>query len=145
MMIWLQNNHRANGYQTLSKFLDSILSEYIKSKTLSKDADRPLTPQEECDTLIEEMGKLNERFDDKFAAIRSLIPKDHPQTETEADLKKLIVLIWTKISERNGFVRFRNKGIAISRADLEQYEQLGLLHLRKKELTKGMIEANDVQ
>ena len=65
MMNWLQNNYRANGYSTLSKFIDSILSEYIKSKTPKETtADGPITPHQELDNVVEEiaLGKLRSRI-----------------------------------------------------------------------------------
>ena len=47
-----------------------------------------MTPEEEIDKIGEEMGQLNVEYDEKFQAIRSMIPKDAPKVQTVEDLKK---------------------------------------------------------
>ena len=47
-----------------------------------------MTPEEEIDKIGEEMGQLNVEYDEKFEAIRSMIPKDAPKVQTAEDLKK---------------------------------------------------------
>jgi len=138
---WLENNHRANGHSNPAKFANSIISQYVKSKIQPEEPvqEVPLTPEEEVDKIVEEIGKLNEQYNDKFEAIRSLIPKDAPNIQTLEDLKKRANIIWTKVKEKNGYVRAeRNKVVPISKNDLKCYELLCELHVRKRELEKVM-------
>jgi hypothetical protein len=140
-MNWLQNNYRANGHQTISKFVDSILSDYIKSKTPSMEttADGPINPRQEVDKIVEEIGKLTEQYGEKFEAMRSMVPKDAPKLQTMEDVRKRVDYIWMKVIDKNGFVRGdRNKVVPLSRTDLKSYEQLCQLQLRKLELMKVM-------
>ena len=109
---WLEDNYRANGHATLANSPNPSLAEYVKSKTAPPEPEQegPLTPDQEVDKITEEMGSLNEQYDEKFEAIRSLSPKDAPKIETPDDLEKLIALIWVKLRANNGFVRrSRNK------------------------------------
>ena len=136
---WLEDNHRTNGHPTLARFANSIISEYVKSRTQPPEQveEGPLTPEEEVNKIVEEMGELNERYDEEFEAIRGLLPKDAPKVQTQEDLKKRTELIWAKLKEKNGFVRAsRKRAVAISRQDLQFYEKLGMLHLRKRELER---------
>ena len=138
-MNWLQNNYRANGHQTISKFIDSILSEYIKGKTPSMEttADGPLTPHQEVDKIVEKIGKLTQQYDEKFEAMRSMVPKDAPKLQTLEDVKKRVDFIWMKVIDKNGFVRGdRNEVVPLSKNDVRCYESLCQLQLRKLELQK---------
>ena len=40
---WLEDNHRANGHASVSKFADSIISEYVKSKTAPPEPEQNST------------------------------------------------------------------------------------------------------
>ena len=50
-----------------------------------KGEDRPLTAEEQVAKIVEEIGDLTATYDEKFEAIRSLVPKDAPEMETLDD------------------------------------------------------------
>ena len=141
---WIRDNYRSQGFASESKCVASIVDQYVKSKAPAEPVDpdaepKPVTPEEELDKITDDMGALNEQYDEKFEAIRSLIPKDvDPDVETPEDLIRLTQVIWKKLIEKGGFVRRGSKGVAVSRNDIKCYENLGNLHLRKKELLKNM-------
>jgi hypothetical protein len=125
----------------LSKYVAFIVDEYVKTKKPAPEPSpqRPLTPEQEIDKIGEEMGRLNEQYDEKFEAIRSLIPREFPVVQTDDDLKQQTKVVWKVLLDRNCFVRgARNKAVAISKEDVGCYERLGTLHLKKMELTKNL-------
>ena len=136
---WLDEHQSKEGFSSLSGFIASIVDQHVKTKTPDsvelEQEHRPMTPEEEIDKIGEEMGQLNVEYDEKFQAIRSMIPKDAPKVQTAEDLKKRTEFIWKQLLDKNCFVRVRNKPVAISRNDLKCFEMLGAYHLRKKELT----------
>jgi len=138
---WLKEHQRDEGHSTLSKFVASIVDQYVKVRTPVEEGpeDRPLTTEEQVAKIVEEIGDLTATYDEKFEAIRSLVPKDAPEMQTLDDVDARIVFIWTKIVEENGFVRGeRNKVVQLSRVDLKSYKQLCELQFKKLELLKTM-------
>ena len=136
---WLKDNFREQGYASTSKYVAFIVNEYVKTKTIpvEPEPEGPLTPQQEVDKVVEEIGNLTATYNEKFEAIRSLVPKDAPKMQTLEDLKKRIGFIWTKVIEKNGYVRGeRNKVVPLSKNDVRCYESLCQLQLRKLELQR---------
>lgn len=128
---WMKQNHERLHYPSVSKMVTGVMTEYMKSQTTTKEEnDTPMTPQEEHDRIVEEMGKLNQKFDEKFTAIRSLIPKE----EKGEDPPTLRKTLWNEVSKRNGSIRLKGKTIGISREDLDNFEHLGNLFMRKLQL-----------
>ena len=138
---WLVEHQVAEGHSTLSKFVASIVDQYVKSRTPVEDEPepKPMTAEEQVAKIVEDIGNLTATYDEKFEAIRSLVPKDAPEMETLDDVDARIVFIWTRIVEENGFVRGeRNKVVQLSRVDLKSYKQLCELQFKKLELLKAM-------
>ena len=138
---WLEDHQRDEGHSTLSKFVASIVDQYVKVRTPVEEGpeDRPLTAEEQVAKIVEEIGDLTATYDEKFEAIRSLVPKDAPEMQTMDDVDARVVFIWTRIVEENGFVRGeRNKVVPLSRTDLKSYKQLCDLQLKKLALLKAM-------
>ena len=138
---WLEENFHEQGYSAVSKYVSFIVDEYVKTKVvpLDPEPEGPVTPDQEVDKLVEEMGRLSQQHHEKFEAMHSLIPKDAPGVLTLEDLTKTMALIWAKVKEKNGIVRTdRKKVMAISKADLRCYDLFCQLRLRKQELERMM-------
>jgi hypothetical protein len=140
-MSWLEENKRLCNCATISKFIWCIVREYIKERKKAKAKeetdDRPKTPREELDLIVEEMGVLEDRWHDKYEALRSLIPEDAKPPEKDSDLKPLMERIWQEVIKQSGFVENgKGKGVSITREDLANYEKVVRLNLRKKQLQK---------
>jgi hypothetical protein len=129
---WLEQNHGDRGYATISKFVVGIVVDRINQEAKEQDNHDP-TPLEERDKLIDEMGAIRTKLGaNKLDAIVSLIPREYPATNSQDDVGKLTDLIWSKVTEAEGFV----SGTAISRADVQEYRRLLTYKLRKRELDK---------
>lgn len=146
---WIDENHRLQGFQTTSKLMAHIMREYIKAckdkeaaNLAAAQEDRPKSPEEELNLLVERMGTSEDRWQNQFEAIRSLIPPEAKFPENDSELKQLMAAIWTEVINNNGFVESgKGKGVAITREDLSNYEDWLRLAL-KKEALKKEIETN---
>lgn len=81
------------------------------------------------------MGSLEKQLHDKLQAIRQLIPKGTKAPETISEVKAANELIWKEVRRRNRYVVLGGKKVVhLARKDLEAFEEMGKLYLRKKEL-----------
>ncbi|MDG6923972.1 MAG: hypothetical protein JRN67_11855, partial [Nitrososphaerota archaeon] len=116
------------------------VSEYVRARAKPGQTEekRPLTPIEERDRIVEEMGRLEQQHYEKFAAIRQLNSEAPASVKNVDDLKKRIDSLWERICQRGGSVEYHNRAVAISRQDLSIYEELGNLHFRKRAIEKKL-------
>ncbi len=125
------------GFPTMSKFIMYLIEEY-KAKLESKEpsSNAPKTDKERFDAIVEEIGKMNEENHVKFEVIRLIIPGNIERPpEKESEVEPFIRAIWEEVVRREGHYKYRNKEVAISRADLKKYARLNRLVIEKDELS----------
>ena len=134
---WMENSHKSLGYTTVSRLVNGVMREFMETKTKPPEDGAPeiITPEEEQSRIIETMGQLNEKFDDKFEAIRTLRTRDIKKIENADDVQKFVDDLWHEVMKEDGYVRRKGKVISISRADLKEYQNLGMLRLRFDQLS----------
>src|SRR5487761_422988 len=114
----ISSNYKSWNYNTMSKLILAAIDEFL-AKRLSKEAlqTAPKTDEEKLDSILTQIGRLNEENYVKFQAIRDTIPNDRDDPSKESEIESFIDMIWKEVISHDGCPSYRNKAVAITRED----------------------------
>ncbi len=135
----ISSNYKSWNYNTMSKLILAAIDEFL-AKRLSKEAlqTTPKTDEEKLESILTQIGKLNEENYVKFQAIRDTIPDDRDDPSEESEIEPFIDLIWKEVVSNDGCLPYRNKEVAITREDLAKFALKQRLGIEKDKLEASM-------
>lgn len=124
------------GFKSFNKYVVYLIEEDIKHATKEGQVNSPqekLTPQQEVEQMVSEMGRIATTLGIKFTIIRDIVRrvlKLHAKNEDDVESNRKA--IWSYVASKDGTVEYKDdKLVAIDKNDVDQYAKYWTLHIRK--------------